>query len=258
MLIDAHCHFNSLSKDKIHQVASACSENYWFIDSSIDKKSSQISLEISGKYDFIYSSLGFHPFSLEQYTSQDINDYQKMVSNNKKIIAIGEIGLDYKAKTSLRKQEETLKDFLQLAKKNNLAIVIHNRLELFEKREDLRILNILDSVVFNYPKVMFHCFSYSPDFLQEAIKRKVFISFSLNILRNNKNIIASLKQCPLNKLILETDSPYMRINNLPSSPLNISEVYSHVASVRSIKEEDLEDTVLSNINSLFFKEKGAE
>jgi len=252
MLIDAHCHFNSLSKHKISEIVLDCSENYQFVDSGIDIKSSQVSLEIANSYNFIYSSLGFHPFSGPQYSRQVIVEYQKLISSNKKVIAIGEVGLDYKAKISLERQEEILKDFFQLAKNNNLAIVIHNRLELIEKSEDLRILDILDSVVYDYPKVMFHCFSYSPNFLQEVIKRKAFVSFSLNILRNNEKIIASLKQCPLDKLILETDSPYMRINNVSSSPLNISNVYQRAADIRGIKRNYLEKAVEENNKNLFF------
>ncbi len=245
MFIDSHCHFNSLQKNKIDTIIESCLDGYCFIDSSIDLKSSKISVEISSQHSFIYTSLGFHPFSVNEFSSETIIKYQEIIEENKKIVAIGEIGLDYKANAIVEDQEKVFIDFVKLAQKNNLPIVIHNRFE------GDKILDILNNLYSGYDRVIFHCFSYSPDLLDKILERGAYVSFSLNVLRKNKAIIASLKKCPLDRILLETDSPYMRIKNVPSTPLDIRNVYSFAAEVKDIKKTELEEAVFLNAKKVF-------
>jgi len=253
MLIDAHCHFNSLSTDIRDNLISSCRDDYCFIDSSIDTKSSLESAALSEKYSFVYTSLGFHPFCGREYTPEVIAEYKNLIDANKKIVAVGEIGLDYKAQIPLEEQVTILTKFIGLAKDKDLAIVIHSRFDpsVSLKAGYSKILNILDGFFSTYQKVIFHCFSYSSEFLEEIIEREGFVSFSLNILRKNKDIISSLKKCPLSSLLLETDSPYMRVKNIPSNPLDIIKVYSQAALIKGVEEERLRETVISNASRLF-------
>ena len=99
--------------------------------------------------------------------------------------------------------------------------------------------------------MVFHCFSYDQDFLAKIIERGGFISFSLNILRKREEISKSLKSCPIEKLLLETDSPYMRVAGKPSTPLDIDKTYKRAAEIRGISKEELESAVSSNIGELF-------
>jgi len=245
MLIDSHCHLNSLSKITREDVISSCDKNYCFIDSSIDLNSTKISLELSSKYDFIYSALGFHPFSGKSFTPALVTEYSKLIDEEKKVVAVGEIGLDDKADISPQLQEEILTSFIELAKSKDLPVVIHNR------RQDAKILDILDKFYSSYEKVVFHCFSYNQDFLAKIIRRKGFISFSLNILRKKEYLIQSLERCPLDKLLLETDSPYMRISGKPSIPLDIEKTYLRAAEIKGISKEELAEAVSLNIKELF-------
>lgn len=249
MLIDAHCHLNCLKRDDLERVISCSGSDYRFIDSGIDIASSKISLELSKKYDFVYSSVGFHPFEAEGFSDLLLSEYEELIRINKKIVAIGEIGLDYKAKTLPDKQEKVFAAFIDLAKKSGLPIVIHNRM----KNE--RILDIIDNQVFSYEHTVFHCFSYPGAFLKKIIGRGAYASFSLNILRKNKDIISSLKECPPERLILETDSPYMRINNLPSLPLDIIKTYELASAVKNIDIEKLKTVVFNNAKRVFFEKE---
>jgi len=248
MLVDTHCHLNSLSPAQKQGCLSSCSKGFILVDSSIDYASSLKSLELSGSYSFVYSSLGFHPFCAQDFRPELIKEYSTLIKKNKKVIAIGEVGLDCKADISLKEQEQVLRVFIKLAKDNNLAVSIHNRLDSFQ------ILKVFDEFFPSYESVVFHCFSYSEEFLKEILRRKGNISFSLNILRNKPLITASLKACPLENLLLETDSPYMKVDNKPSSPLNIKEVYSFAASVKGIGQEQLEQAVYSNFKRVFLKQ----
>jgi len=245
MLIDSHCHLNSLSKIAREDVMSSSGSGYCFIDSSIDLNSSKLSLEISSQNDFVYSALGFHPFSLKTFSQEVLKEYEKLIDSNKKIIAIGEIGLDYKADFSVEIQEEVLSAFIELAKNRNLPIMLHNRWQ------DNKILDILDNFYSDYSKVVFHCFSSGPDVLAKIIEKGGFVSFSLNILRKKQEITQSLVNCPNNNLLLETDSPYMRLAGKPSIPLDIDKTYKTAAEIKAISQEELEKEVSLNIGKLF-------
>ena len=245
MFVDSHCHLNSLTQNKIDTITESCLDDFYFVDSSIDLKSSKVSIDISSQYSSIFTSLGFHPFSVNEFSSETISKYQEIINKNKKIVAIGEIGLDNKANIIVEDQENVFIDFIKLAQENNLSIVIHNRFE------GDKILDILDNLYSNYERVIFHCFSYSTDLLDKIIERGAFVSFSLNILRKNKSIIASLKKCPLNRILLETDSPYMKIRNEPSTPLDIRDVYSFASLVKDIEKTELEKAVFLNAKKVF-------
>lgn len=245
MLIDTHCHFNSLSRNLREELLSQGLGNYSLIDSGIDRASSLASVSFSKQYDFIYTSLGFHPFCAKKFRLEILAEYEKLIEENKRIVSIGEIGLDYKADSALEEQEDVLRHFIQLARTNNLPVVIHNRLNNF------RVIDILDEFYQNYENVVFHCFSYSGEFLEKILKRGGFVSFSLNVLRKNKEITSSLKRCPLENMLLETDSPYMKIKGNSSTPLDIDKVYSQVASIKGIEQKQLEGTVFSNAQRLF-------
>jgi TatD DNase family protein len=109
----------------------------------------------------------------------------------------------------------------------------------------------LDKVFSGYEQVIFHCFSYGEEILQEVIRRKGAVCFSLNILRSNAAILASLRECPLENMLLETDSPYMKIKDKHSTPLDIEKVYARAAEIKGIEPARLEAAVSENSQRLF-------
>jgi TatD DNase family protein len=244
MWIDAHCHINCFSHIQVERWHNF-SKDYSFIDSSTNYKSSLISLELSREFPFIYSSLGFHPFWTKEFSPQTIEDYERLIDSNKKIVAIGEVGLDFKAEAPLQKQEDIFGRFIELAKTKDLPLLVHNRLNSFY------ILEVLNRFFSSYKKVIFHCFSYSPDLLAMILEKEGYVSFSLNLLRKKEKVLNSLKMCPLEHILLETDSPYMKIKNRDSTPLDIKEVYSFVAGVKGIEEKKLREMVLANVRGVF-------
>jgi TatD DNase family protein len=244
MLIDAHCHISSLSEEEKKRIFS-CGSSKLFIDSSINLETAVSSSKFSSTYSFIYSALGFHPFYVRGFNPHILATYKDLIQNNKKIIAIGEIGLDVKADASLPEQENVFRIFLKLAKETGLAVIIHCRLK------SPAVLNILDDFYGSYEKIILHCFSYTPDILERIMTKGGYVSFSLNILRKNKDILQSLRTCPLQNLLLETDSPYMKIEQRQSSPLDIEEVYKFAAFIKGIERQELEEAVLANAKRVF-------
>lgn len=266
MLVDSHCHFNSLKEEDFKTVISSCKENGLFIDSSIDLESSKKSISISRENNNIYSSLGFHPFYADKFKAATIDEYQDMISKNKKIVAIGEIGLDYKSKVVWEKQRYVFIKFLKLARKNNLPVSIHTRIDPKIAALPLKqqghhgfseIFDILDEEFFSceYSNIIFHCFSYSKNLLEYIVGRGGYISFSLNVLRNNKNILEALTHCPMENILLETDSPYMRVEGKNSTPKDIEKVYDFVLSFKGITLEQLKEKVLENTKKIFKMEE---
>jgi TatD DNase family protein len=257
MLVDSHCHLNSLTDSiRLKVVDWFKASGHKLIDSSIDLKTSRESIQLSKEYSFVYNSLGFHPFFYHDFSDKIYKKYKKFLKVNDKIVALGEIGLDYKAKIPLNQQEEIFKRWVELAKENNITILIHHRLNKeswysnkYPNRP--RILAILDQYFSNYQNIVFHCFSYSFEFLQQIIDNGGFVSFSLNLLRKNKKINDSLKKCPFDNLLLETDSPYMKIRAKESTPLDIKSVYSYVAELKNISKNELENKIFLNVKKVF-------
>jgi TatD DNase family protein len=245
MLLDAHCHIASLSSQEKERIFCLKDAGYVFIDSSINLKTTLESCSFSRQYIFIYSALGFHPFFARGFNPHILSEYKRLIECNKKVIAIGEIGLDEKAEANLEEQENIFRIFLKLAQEVNLPVAIHNRLK------GHRALSILDDYYPSYEKVIFHCFSYGIDFLKKILAKSGYVSFSLNILRKKKDILESLKECPLQNILLETDSPYMKIGENPSTPFDIKEVYSFISTVKGVEIKDLENIVLANAQRVF-------
>ena len=245
MLIDTHCHINTLTQKQQDNIFLFDSSQYPFIDSSIDHATTLKSIDLSKKYEHIYTSAGFHPFCAKEYKPELIGQYEHLIDQNPKIVAVGEIGLDYKADQPLKEQEEVLRAFIKLAKDKSKPVAIHNRLD------DDRILDILSDCYDDFSSVIFHCFSYSPEFLKKVIEKKGYVSFSLNILRKKPELMQSLKQCPLDSLLLETDSPYMRINGELSVPGDIDKVYEYAARIKEADVSELEGRMYENAKKVF-------
>ena len=226
---------------------------YCFVDSSIDLDSSILSSRLSEVYPQVYTTLGFHPLSVESFGQETLKAYGNLIKKNKKIIGVGEIGLDYKAASSPKKQEDIFKAFIQLAGDHDLPITIHNRIDPQGDKLELpqAALAIIDQFFPDYQKVVFHCFSHSIEVLNQIIKKQGMVSFSLNILRKSKKILESLAACPLENLILETDSPYMKIKDSHSTPLDINKVYQRACEVKAVDIERLKIQVFSNFKKVF-------
>ncbi len=243
MFIDNHCHINSLSKRDFLKTAEI--KNFLFVDVSIDYETSLLSLEISSQNSFVYSCLGFHPSKGKFFKKEILNSYERFIQDNReKVIGIGEIGLDYKAEIDSHSQIEILSSFIDLAKRFNLPLMIHNRW-----RSDL-ILDILDSYFTSYNRIIFHCFSQDISFLEKVLKKDGWISFSLSLLKR-KSLEEILKNVPLENLLLETDSPYIFWEGRPSSPLDIKKIYEFVSSQKNINMERLTSQICYNFKKIY-------
>lgn len=166
-----------------------------------DIKSTQINKKLAEEFDFIYFASGFHPENLEGASLLDLNITEKLAEHNK-CVAIGEIGLDYHWMSSSKEvQKEFFIEQIKLAKKLNLPVIVHDR----EAHSDT--LEILKNTK---PHGVLHCFSGSAEMAKEIIKLGMYIGLNgVVTFKNARKSLEVVKQIPLNRLVLETDCPYL-------------------------------------------------
>ncbi len=240
---DSHAHYDSKFEDDLNDVI----ENAYklgvtkIVDIGYNEKTSEHAIEMSKKYDHIYATVGLHPEEL--YEDSNIEFVAKLVKE-KKVVAIGEIGLDYHWDNDRDLQKKFFKEQIKLANELNIPIVIHNR------QADMDILNILKNEVKPKVNVVFHCFSSSLEIAKEVIKNGWYISLSGTVtFKNASNLHEVAKFVPLDKLIIETDCPYLspepnRGKRNDSS--NVIHVCEKIADLRNIECEEIAKITYEN------------
>lgn len=166
-----------------------------------DIETTQFNFDLAQKYDFMYFAAGFHPECLEGASLEDLEIIKKF-AQNKKCVAIGEIGLDYHWMSSTKKvQKEFFTSQIELAAALDLPVIVHDR----EAHGDT--LDILKTIK---PKGVVHCFSGSKEMAREIIKLGMYIGLNGVVTFNNaRKSLEVVRDIPLDRLVLETDCPYL-------------------------------------------------
>jgi len=203
-IFDSHAHYDDakFDEDRDELISSLPSKGIiGVINCGADLKSSAQSVKLSEKYDYIYAAVGVHPHEAKNFGDDTLNELRRLAAN-KKVVAIGEIGLDYYYDFSPReKQIEVFEKQLILAAELNLPVIIHNR----DAHEDT--LNILKK---HRPKGVLHCFSGSAETAREIVKLGMFIGLGGAVtFKNAKKPLEVAATVPDEFLLIETDAPYM-------------------------------------------------
>lgn len=249
-LIDTHCHldFPEFDKDRDEVVSGANQEGVKYIvniGSSI--QGSRASLELARKYDCIYAVIGIHPHEADSFSDKDISTLRDLAVQ-KKVVAIGEVGLDYYRNFSKRENQEKL--FLAqiaLAQELNLPLVIHNREAEADTLRILKQSGIRKGVV--------HCFSGDALFLKECFALGFLVSFTCNITYKKADSLRNIVSItPLEKIFLETDAPYLSPEGkrgLRNDPTGVKDVAEEIARIKKITVEEVAVTTANNARGFF-------
>ena len=248
MFIDTHCHVFSEYYDNIDEVVNQCKKNNVnrIIVNGCDINSNKEVLELVNKYDVIYGAIGFHPTELDDFKDEYFEFLENNISNPK-IVAIGEIGLDYYYdNTDNDKQKEIFKRQLDIANKYNKPIIVHSRNSIQDTYNILKEYNLFGSI---------HCFSGSVEMAREFIK----IGYKLGIggiitYKNAKNIREVVKNIDLSYILLETDSPYLTpspYRGKINSPQYIPLIASTIADIKNISINDVSEVTTANAEEIF-------
>ncbi|MBI5358919.1 TatD family hydrolase [Candidatus Amesbacteria bacterium] len=231
-MTDAHCHLQNLENFDI-------SDLKYVICAGFDIESSKKAIEIAQKYPSVYATVGIHPETNDELGIMN-NELRKLVKKNK-VIAIGECGLD----SDDPKELELLKLHVDLARECNLPLVIHNR------NQDQKILEILG----DYHKVMLHCFASDMGFMKECVSRGWYISFGGILTFKKSDYLREVaKAVPDDKLLIETDSPYLSPEpnrGMKNSPINVKIIAQLLAYLRNTSIDQIEEITDKNCQRLF-------
>lgn len=251
-LFDSHCH---LDDEKFSEDLDEVIED--FKAKSVEKclslgtdiRSSQKNIEIAEKYDGIYCACGVHPHQAAEADSDYILRLNELL-NNPKAIAVGEIGLDYFYDFSPREiQKSLLVSQIVLAKSRGLPAVYHVR----EAHGDM--IDVLKGMKTELPKGVIHCYSGSKESAREYLNLGHYISFTGSItFKNASKIIEALSFVPLDRLLIETDSPYMTPvphRGKRNTPAFVSLVCEKMAQVKNISYEEMAEISYNNAKKLF-------
>ena len=211
---------------------------------TVDIQDSINTLKLANKRDFIYCSAGIHPENLDNLQENYLELLESLVKeNSNKIKAIGEIGLDYHYEGfNAKLQKEVFISQMELAKKLNLPVIIHSRNACEDTLEILRKYQGVKGVM--------HCYSYSNEVAKEILKLGYYISFTGVItFKNSKKAIKSLEVVPMDRLMLETDCPYMSPEPFRGQRCNSSMIYrmaEKVAEVKDLEPQQVLDITYQN------------
>ncbi|MBQ2645078.1 TatD family hydrolase [bacterium] len=203
------------------------------------------------KYDNLYGAIGVHPSELKDVET----DWEVKVENllnHQKVIAVGEIGLDYywdKDEEIHNLQKQVLIKQIELAKMNNLPILIHDR----EAHQDC--FEILSEHVNGKIPVVMHCFSGSPEFAERCLKQGWYLAFGgVLTFKNAKKMKEVVKITPIDKILLETDSPYLTPvphRGEENSPAYVKFVAEEIARIKEISFEEVNKSTTDNAFKIF-------
>ena len=253
MLFDSHCHLNDqILYEKIDEVIESAKKTgvEKFLVVSWDKESSKLAVKIAKKYDCCYAAVGFHPCNIDDVSEKDYIETMSLIKEPK-VVAIGEIGLDYhwvKDPVEREKQKEWFIKQIEFANEHQLPISIHNR----ESNEDC--LNILKEHTPKYGGVM-HCYSGSAEMLKDVLDLGLMISLGGPVTFTNAKTPKEVAEVvPLEKLIIETDCPYLTPHphrGEKNEPKYICLVSEEIARLKDISKKHVEQVTYSNACRLF-------
>lgn len=246
MFTDSHCHLFNEYYDDIKKIIDSAKKNgiTKMINNGSDLKTNNEVLEIAKNYKEIYAAVGFHPEICSKFKKEDIDI---IIENIDKIVAIGEIGLDYHYEnTNREKQKELLEEQLKIALKYNKPVIIHSR---DATKDTIEVLKKYTKV-----KGVIHCFSGSLETANIYIKMGYKLGIGGVITFKNSKLKDVVEKLPLESIILETDAPYLTphpYRGEKNEPAYIKTIAEYIANLKNISIEELSITTEKNIKEIF-------
>lgn len=247
MFVDTHCHIYDEYYDDIEEVIKKIKDNNIFkiINNGCDAKSNMEVLKKVSFYDFMYGALGIHPESVLDYKKEDIDFIEKHL-NDEKIVAIGEIGLDYHyGKENKEAQIILFEEQLKLAEKYNKPVIIHSRDATLDTIETIKKYKV---------RGVIHSFSGSLETANIYLKLGFLLGVNGVITFKNCNLKDVIKEIPLEKIVLETDSPYLTpvpFRGERNDSSHINEIAEFVASLKGVSMENLANITNESVQQVF-------
>lgn len=250
-MIDSHAHLDEERFDEDRdELIKSLKENAisYVINPSSDMETSRRVVELSNKYDNIFAAVGIHPHDAEGFKEEDLDELREL-SKDERVVAIGEIGLDYYYDNSPREiQKEVFRKQLQLAYELDLPVIIHTRDAMGDTYD---ILKEFEGRV----RGVMHCYTGSIEMAEKFMKLGFYISIAGPVtFKNAVNVREMAKQIPLERLLIETDSPYLAPvpnRGKRNDPTNVRYVADMLANLKEIQIDKIIEHSRENTVELF-------
>ncbi|MGM5484075.1 MAG: TatD family hydrolase [Nanobdellota archaeon] len=248
--VDVHCHYDI--KNNVDFIETIEKENEIIILNGINSKSNRKCIELSNKSEKIYCALGFHPTEIKdegEEAFKELENIKKIKEINHKVIAIGEIGLDFfHDKKNKEIQEKVFKKYLSIADKLSLPVIIHAR---NAGKETINIIKDMKDSENFHQDVLFHCLETSVKNIKMAIDIGAYFSIPSSVIRN-EHFQRLLENIPLNKILTETDAPFQSPEKgRESNPEDITKALSYISEKRNLDIKETENIIYMNYQKLF-------
>lgn len=247
MIIDTHCHIYNSEIENAEEIIKECAKNnIYMILNGIDPESNKEILELSKKYDNVYAALGYDHSVVDKITEEDISLLDEQL-NNEKVVAVGEIGIDYYwVKDNKDKQKDLFERMLNLAEKHELPVIVHAREAIGDTYEILKKHNVIGSM---------HCYQGSKEMAKEFIKLGFYIGIDGPITyNNNRKQKEMIKEIDIDHILVETDSPYLTPEpkrGEKNTSLNLIYIIRKIAEELNYTEDEMINITTNNAKKLF-------
>lgn len=256
MIFDTHAHYDDRQfEEDREELLGSMRENgvELIVDAGSDIASWDKIEQLTDRYPFIYGAIGVHPDEVGELDEEKMKRMEQLLAREK-MVAVGEIGLDYywdKEPEIQAKQRYWFVRQLALAQQADLPVIIHSR----DAAEDT--MQIMEKAYEDGIKGVIHCYSYSPEMAQEYVKMGYFIGVGgVVTFKNARKLVQTVEEIPLSAIVLETDCPYMAPEphrGTRNDSRNIPYVIEKIAKIKGISAEEVEKTTRENAFALFSK-----
>tara|TARA_B100000029_G_C17601164_1_gene965803 strand:- start:1732 stop:2505 length:774 start_codon:yes stop_codon:yes gene_type:complete len=254
MIVDSHCHLDYLNlynqlDDVVHRASTNQVKLMLTICTTLESFK-KIKLIIN-KYKNIYGTFGIHPHETKKHIDIDKFFISKIKKENQKVIGIGETGLDYYYNHSDKEiQRKSFEEHISAAKNLDIPVIVHSR-----NAEDDTYDILINEMKKSNLKVLIHCFTGSKEFAKKLIDIGCYISISgIITFKNSTELSSTVSYIPLNKLLIETDSPYLAPNpyrGKVNEPSYIIHTIEKISSIMKIDKNDVINKTTNNFKKLF-------
>lgn len=248
-IFDTHAHYDDEQYDEDREnLLLSMNENgvKYIVNQSVDIKTSNFSISLAEKFPYVYAAVGIHPEDVDK--SENVDEIKRLASHEK-VVAIGEIGLDYHY-TKLNKdiQLDYFKKQLILANEANLPVVIHDRDAHGDTLDTLKSIKVKKGGVL-------HCFSGSVEMAKELIKLGYYLGFDGPItFKNAQTSIDVIKYAPIDRILVETDSPYLTpepFRGKRNNSMYLEYVINKIAEIKGLEPNEIGEITMNNAKKLF-------
>lgn len=252
MIFDTHAHYDDEAFDEDRESLLENLEKNQItkiVNVGADISSSRATISLTKQYPFIYGAIGVHPSETKELTQKDM-DWVREVSKSSKIVAIGEIGLDYYwGEPEKEVQKKWFREQIKIAKEEKLPVIIHSR----DAAKDT--LEIMKEECAEEAGGVIHCFSYSAEMAKEYIQMGFYIGIGgVVTFKNAKKLKEVVEQIPLESIVLETDCPYLAPEGRRGErncSLYLPRVIQEISSLKQIEESTVIEQTYQNAIQLY-------